>query len=114
MFKITQNPTYTWPVTVHVPKDGGKFVKATFTAEFRALEQDEIDRVLQDIRDGDPDTNFAGECLSGWKDVQDDDGSALVFSDDNKAKLLNIPYARNAVVTAFFESISGGAARRKN
>ena len=114
MFKTAQDPSYEWPVTVYVPKNGGKFFKATFTAEFRALEQDEIDRVLADIRDGDPDMNFAGECLCGWKDVQDDDGSALVYSDDSKAKLLNIPYARNAVVIAFFESLSGGAARRKN
>ena len=114
MFKTMQDLTYEWPVTVYVPKNGGKFFKATFTAEFRVLSQDEIDRVLANIRENDADTNFAGECLAGWKEVQDDDGSELVYSDGAKAKLLNIPYVRNAVVTAFFESISGGAARRKN
>ncbi len=114
MFKIAQDPTYKWPVNVFIPKDGGKFVKATFTAEFKALPQDEIDGVLTDIRDGRADADFAVECLVGWKGVQDSDGSEMVYSDEAKAKLLNIPYARNAVVTAFFESISGGAARRKN
>jgi hypothetical protein len=114
MFKIDENPTYKWPVNVYVPRDGGKFVKATFTAEFKALPQDQIDAVLQSIRDGDPDANFAGECLVGWSGVQDSDGTDLPYSDEAKTKLLNMSYVRNAVVTDFFESISGGAARRKN
>ncbi len=114
MFKIAQEPSYKWPVTVHIPKDGGKFVKATFSAEFRALPQDEIDNVLQDIRDGDRDADFATTSLIGWSGVQDMDGSELPYSDEAKAKLTNIPYVRNALVAAFFESISGGAARRKN
>lgn len=112
MFKITQDRTYKWPVTVHIPADGGKFTKATFTAEFRALAQDVIDGVLDDLRSGDRDADFARECLIGWSSVQDQDGSELPFSDEAKAKLLNIPYVRTALVNAFFESISGG--KRKN
>lgn len=114
MFKIEQNQSYQWPVNVFVPRDGGKFVKATFTAEFKALPQSEIDSILRDVREGTVDADFCIESLVGWKGVQDDDGSDLPFSDEAKAKLLNIPYARHAVVTAFFDSISGGAARRKN
>ena len=114
MFKISQEATYKWPVTVHIPRDGGKFVKATFTAEFMALPQDKIDSVLEDIRAGDRDADFATECLVGWSGVQDTDGSDLPYSDEAKGKLLNMSYVRNAVVTDFFESISGGAARRKN
>jgi hypothetical protein len=113
MFKISQNTTYKWPVTVHVPQDGGKFTKATFTAEFRALPQSEIDSVLSDLREGDRDADLASSCLSGWANVQDDDGSELPYGDEAKAKLLNIPCVRVALVTAFFESINGGA-RRKN
>lgn len=114
MFKIEQNLTYTWPVEVFAPRDGGKYQKGTFTAEFKALAQDQIDSILADLRDGRPDTDFALECLIGWKGVQDADGSELAFSDEAKEKLLNIPYARTAVVQAFFESINNGAARRKN
>lgn len=113
MFRIAKNTSYKWPVTVHIPQDGGKFVKATFTAEFRALPQSEIDSVLQDIRDGDRDADFTERSLIGWSGVQDDDASELPYSDEAKAKLIDIPYVRNALVTAFFESISGGA-RRKN
>lgn len=114
MFKIAQDPSYEWPVNVFIPRDGGKFVKGTFTAEFKALPQDEIDSILRDARDGVTDADFCVQSLVGWKGVQDEDGSELRFSEEAKAKLLNIPYARHALVTAFFESISGGAARRKN
>lgn len=113
MFKLSQNTTYRWPVTVHIPQDGGKFVKATFTAEFRALPQNEIDQVITDAREGDRDADLCAECLTGWSGVQDGDGTDLPFSDEAKAKLLNVPYARIALVTAFFESLNGGA-RRKN
>lgn len=114
MFKISEQRTYKWPVTVHVPQDGGKFTKATFTAEFKALAQSEIDGVLNDLRDGDRDADLCVECLIGWSGVQDADGTDLPFSDEAKTKLLNIPYARAALVAAFFESISGGGGRRKN
>lgn len=112
MFKITQDRTYKWPVTVHIPADGGKFTKATFTAEFRGMSQDAIDTTLNDMRAGDRDADFSNECLVGWSGVQDHDGTDLPFSDEAKIKLLNIPYVRAAIVTAFFESLSGG--RRKN
>lgn len=114
MFKIVQETSYKWPVNVFIPRDGGKFTKATFTAEFKALPQGEIDSLLQDSREGDRDANFSNECLIGWSAVQDADGSELPYSDEAKEKLLQMSYVRNAVVSAFFESISGGAARRKN
>ena len=114
MFKIAQNPTYKWPVKVHIPADGGKFVTATFDAEFKALPQDEIDRIIEAGRDGDREADLTREFLVGWKGVQDEDGSDLPFSEEAKAKVINIAYVRNALVTAFFDSITGNAARRKN
>lgn len=114
MFKIAQNPTYKWPVTVHIPSDGGKFTKATFTAEFRALAQGEIERVIEQGRGGDMDADLLRECLAGWSGVQDGDGNELAYSEEARATLANIAYVRAAVVTAFLESITGGGARRKN
>lgn len=114
MFKIAQNPTYQWPVTVHIPQDGGKFMKATFTAEFRALAQERIDAVIAEARGGDSDADLMSECLIGWSGVADADGTDLPYSDEAKARLLDIPYVRAALATAFFASISGDEARRKN
>jgi hypothetical protein len=116
MFKIVEAPSFKWPVTVHIPKDGGKFVTATFTAEFAALPQDEIDTALEQYRGGNLDSNFATQVLINWNpgQVQDSDGSELPYSDEAKEKLVRMSYVRNAVVEAFFDAVSGGVARRKN
>lgn len=112
MFKIADKNTYRWPVTVHIPQDGGKFTKATFDAEFQALPQNELDQIVRDAVAGDPDASVAARCLCGWKGVQDADDTELPYSDGAKDRLLNITYVRAAVVQAYFESIGG--ARRKN
>jgi hypothetical protein len=114
MFKLAQKPTYRWPVEVRFPAEVGKFGKGTFTAEFNTLPQDEIDRIIQAGRDGDVDADVCREALIGWSGVQDEDGSEVPYSDEAKTKLLNIAYVRQAVLDAFFESITGGGARRKN
>lgn len=116
MFKIVDVSSFKWPVKIKIPKDGGTFTSATFTAEFVALPQDEIDSALEDMRDGSLDANFADRVLCNWPtgQVQDSQGNDLPYSDENKAALLRMSYVRNGVVEAFFDAVSGGAARRKN
>lgn len=116
MFKIVDAPTFKWPVKINIPRDGGKLTPATFTGEFAALSQDEIDQALEDARDGNLDAGFASKVLLGWPQgqVQASDGSELPYSDEAKEKLLRMSYVRNGVVEAFFDGVSGGAARRKN
>jgi hypothetical protein len=114
MFKIAQKPTYKWPVTVQIPTDGGRYTKATFTAEFRAMSQKEIDELVLAGRDGDRDADLCRELLVGWSGVQDEDGSEIAFSDEAKDRLLNITYVRHGLLDAFFASITGAGARRKN
>ena len=63
MFKIsTQQRTYSWPIDVRYPMNGGKFGKASFTATFKQLPQSEIDTLLGADRDssGDADTQLVG------------------------------------------------------
>ena len=116
MFKIVEVPSIKWPVKIKIPKDGGTFTAATFTGEFVAMAQEEIDIALEQNRDGTLDSGFAGDVLCGWTDgqVQDTDGSPLPYSDENKKKLLRMPYVRRGVVESFFDAVGGGAARRKN
>lgn len=114
MFKITGKTSYKWPVTVQIPNDGGRFVKATFTAEFAFLDQDKISEVLENARTGRDNADICMAALVGWSDLADEGDGVFEYSDDNKSRLLNIPYARNAVLSAFTESITGDGARRKN
>lgn len=114
MFKITQNKTYKWPVEVRYPQDGGTFGKATFTAEFKALPQSEIEKVIRAGREGDETADICSAALMGFTSVQDENGNDLPYSEENKARLLDVSAARAAILTAFFESVSGDGARRKN
>jgi len=109
MFKLKTEHTYSWPVTVQIPADGGKFTKSTFDATFKVIPQDRIDTIL---RGGNVDSELLREVTIGWKGVQDEDGNELPFSEDARDKLLSIPYARAALVEAYLDSLAGS--RRKN
>lgn len=112
MFKITQNATYTWPVSVDFPVDGGKTEKATFDAEFKRLTQSRVDEIKQAVERGEmKDTDLAREALVGWSGVVDADGN-VPYSESARDQLLEIPMVATAIVVALLNSLSG--ARRKN
>lgn len=112
MFKIVQNPTYTWPVTVELPTDGGKTEKATFDAEFKRLTQARVDEIRQAVERGEMrDTDLAREAMVGWSGVVDGDGP-VPYSEKARDQLLDIPMVPAAIVMALLGSLSG--AKRKN
>ena len=114
--KIVETPSsYTWPCIAHIPRDGGEFTKARFKLEFAMLGQAEIDRVLA-AGPAAADPDLMRRVIVGWPqgEICDEQGNPLPFSDENKEKLLDKPYARTAAVDGYFESITGNAARRKN
>lgn len=112
MFKITTSPTYTWPVSVEFPVDGGKTEKATFDAEFRRLTQSRVEEIRSAVERGEmKDTDLAREALVGWTGVVDTDGP-VPYSESARDQLLEIPMVATAIVVALLNSLSG--ARRKN
>lgn len=114
-FKLSKDTSYKWPVTVKIPRDGGKFVTATFNAEFAYLKQDEIDQVIENARNSRDNADVCKRALIGWgSDVSDEHDQPLPYSEENKATLLNEPHVSHAVLAAFTESITGDGARRKN
>lgn len=113
MFKIVQNATYTWPVTVELPTDGGKTEKQTFDAEFKRLTQTRVDEIRQAVERGEMrDSELAREAMVGWSGIVDGDGGQVQFSEKSRDQLLDIPQVSGAVVTALLSSMSG--AKRKN
>ena len=112
-FVLKQTDTYTWPVTVEIPVDGGRFDKQTFDAEFKRLSQDRNNTILEDARVGNTsDVDVCAEILVGWSGVNDGDGKEVPFSEATKAMLMDVPQVAAAVVTAYFTSLQG--AKRKN
>ena len=121
-FVLKQSNTYTWPVALVLPVDGGRRDKHTFDGEFKRLPQTRINQIVRLARASERgrlnddeellDQDAANELLAGWSGVVDDDGKEIPFSDSALAQLLEIPTVAGQIVRAWFESID--TAKRKN
>jgi hypothetical protein len=117
-FVLKQSDSYTWPVSIKLPANGGKRERQTFDAEFKRLAQsriNEIQREVQlrikatergeDVPDGVSDQSIADEILVGWDGIIDGDGEPVPFSNTVKAQLLDVPMMAGSLVAAYFESL---------
>lgn len=112
MFKIDQSNVYMWPVTVHLPVDGGKHEPHTFDAAFKRLPQSRLETLLKGAQAGETtDRDIATEALVGWRGVTSGDVE-VPFSETVRDQLFEIPGVATAVTYALFESVTG--AKRKN
>lgn len=112
MFKIVQSNTYTWPVTIELPADGGKTSKASFDVEFHRFTQAKVDEVKQAVERGEMrDTDLARDAMVGWSGIVDENGP-VPYSEAARDQLLDIPMVATAIVMALLGSIAG--AKRKN
>lgn len=121
-FVLKQSATYTWPVTLIIPVDGGRREKHTFDGEFRRLPQSRINEIIRLARlqergrldDGEElaDQDAAKEILAGWSGVVDDDGKEVPFTESAVGQLLEIPTVAGQIIRAWFDSLE--VAKRKN
>ena len=112
MFKIAQNPSYTWPVTVEFPTDGGRVEKSSFDVEFKRLTQTRLNEIKESIEKAQiTDNDLAREVMIGWSGITDEAG-AMPYSEAARDQLLDIPLVASSIVMALFNSIAG--AKRKN
>ena len=121
-FVLKQSATYTWPITLVLPIDGGRREKHTFDGEFRRLPQTRINEIIRLARlqergklaDDEElqDQDAAREILVGWSGVTDDDGKDVPFSEAALSQLLEIPTVAGQVVRTWFDSLE--VAKRKN
>lgn len=112
MFKLIQPTSYTWPVTVELPVDGGRTEKATFDAEFRRLSQSRLEEIRGQIeRNEIRDVDLVREVMVGWSGVTDG-ANPVPYSEAARDQLLDIPMVAASIVMSLFQSIAG--AKRKN
>lgn len=113
MFIISQKQSYTWPVEVNFPTDGGRTQKQTFDAEFCRVSQSRINEIRSLIEKNEiTDVELAREVLVGWSGVNDDNGEDVPFSERARDQILDVALVPGAVVMAWFTSLSG--VKRKN
>jgi len=112
MFKITQTASYSWPVSVNIPTNGGLYEKQTFDGDFKRLADSRLKEIRMAVEKEEmTDADFVREVMVGWKGVTDGTND-VPFSESALAQLLDIPGVSGAIVTAVIESLSG--LKRKN
>lgn len=112
-FVLSQSDSYSWPVAVEFPVDGGRFDRQTFDAQFKRLPQDRIRQIWDQIQSNElDDDGLCNEVLVGWAGVQDGKGAEIPYSEKARKDLLRVPLVAAAIVTAWLDSLS--KARRKN
>ena len=113
-FVIKKEKSYTWPITISEPTDGGQFNHQKVSIKFKMLSQDRINDIVKN--DNEEDADILTEVLIGWDEgtFKDESGNDLAFNADNKELILSVPYVRNGLVKGFFDSISGKQFKRKN
>ena len=121
-FVLKQSDSYTWPVTLVIPTDGGRREKHTFDAEFKRLPQTRINEIVRQakgISDGSSDESViledqsaCAELLVGWSNVVDDSGEEIPFSVKALDQLLELPTIAAQIIRVWTESLE--IAKRKN
>jgi hypothetical protein len=113
-FIIKKDKSYSWPVTISEPIDGGGFNDQKVRVKFKMLSQARIDDIVKN--EAEEDADILSDVLIGWEEeaFRDEAGVNLLFNEDNKDLILSIPFVRSALIKGFFESISGKAVKRKN
>ena len=117
-FVLNQSQSYSWPVSIQLPADGGKREKSSFDALFKRLPQSRINEIQQlvqqrikaaergeELDNGVTDQTIAAEILVGWAGILDADGDDVPYSEVVKAQLLDVPMMAGALIEAYFTSL---------
>ncbi len=131
MFVLTEKPSFTAPISFHIPADGGKTQKVDFSVSFRFLPADEVKELFRRLDaqklltaarqkrlDADPegalhtdqeadeitDREIIERVLIGFgDDLKGEDRKPLPFTPDNLDRLLRVHGAQQAIVESFFK-----------
>jgi hypothetical protein len=117
-FVLKQSDSYSWPVSIKLPADGGKRERQTFDAEFKRLPQSRINEIqdlvqkqIKATEKGESpaveisDLSIADEILVGWDGIVDGDGEPVPYTNASKTMLLDVPMMSGALISAYFESL---------
>ncbi len=115
LFVLRKPRDFWWTVKLPVPTDGD-YVMARLDVLFAALPQAEVDRMRGvGLADGEvppSDAEIARRVLKGWRDLADEDGNPVPYSEDAREQLLQTPAMRTALVMTYLAAVSGLAARK--
>lgn len=109
MFKLASEPTFRAKLRARVPINGGHRDEA-FEATYRVLTVEKMADF--DLATPDGTTAFLHACLVELHDIEGENGQPAEYSDEVRDAVLNLPYARSAIVQGYFDGVAG--ARKGN
>ncbi len=104
MFKVLENPTFTRPVKVQVPKGDG-VEEQVFKATFNALDEAELDGLS--MADTDETKEFLRRAVLTMDDLAGEDGKPIPYSEEIRETVISKPYARIALMGAYHIGMNG-------
>jgi hypothetical protein len=115
-FVIKKRQSYRWTVEHALQVKQGKTELMVFDAEFKALPQSTIEKLLEQAREMKTgDVEMLTEILVGWHGLKSEDGSTFEYNEDNLKQLLEeFPGLAGSFSRAWSESVLGQVAARKN
>lgn len=111
LFKFAAKQEVRWPVTIHVPLDGGVTRQIKVKAIFEVIDTDQQNAIY--AAEGN-DTDLMRRVLKGWDDMPGSDDQPVQFSPEAFDEAMNTPYVRAAFVEAYINASIGKTAARKN
>jgi hypothetical protein len=110
--KINQSETFSWPVKVSIPRDGGGYETGSFDAVFKRLPRSESEALANKVMAGELDgIDAVRQILVGWTGVKNGDDD-VPFSETNREALLEIQGVAIAVFRVFTEAAQGAGATK--
>lgn len=100
MFKMVSEPTFTIPVTVCVPVDGGH-KDQTLKVKYRVVDVEE----LGDAVGIDGQQKLLRRVVCGLEDIVGDDDQPMTYSDELRDQLIAVPYVRAAMLQNYLAAV---------
>jgi hypothetical protein len=112
MFIVSKkaDPATFWAtVTGYAPaaNPGAARVKFDFDIHFKLIDAKRDDNQVTDWE-------WFEEHVIGWKRVEDGEGGALEFCEENLRAAYAMEWARLPIIQAYYQEVSGTAQRKKN
>lgn len=101
-FRLNGERVVWWPVTINVPIDDGKVDPQKARLRLKLVDTDQF---------GGGKSALIRDHVLDWDGFEDESGSALPFNTENLERVLNKPYASEAIGLALFEASRGAPAK---
>jgi hypothetical protein len=122
-FILDQANSYSWPVEFDLPGNGGRRVRQSFDAEFRKIDQADVEEIIAGVRrreslqengqevpeelEGFDPVTIARDLMVGWSGIKGADGEDVPFTDATVMRVLRTPTVAVMIVRAWVDSLAG-------